>query len=86
MAADSVLSVSRDAGVEIGSSLAVRLPADLVQDLGLNEGDRIELVAADRGLAVRRQPSAEEVLAALRRFQGRLPASRRLSRDGANAR
>lgn len=69
-----------------GNSLAVRLPADLVREMGLKEGDRIELVSADNSLAVRRQPSAQEVLDSLRRFRGRLPASRRLSRDDANAR
>lgn len=69
-----------------GNSLAVRLPADLVRRMGLKEGDRIELDEAEDGLAIRRQPSAEEVLADLRRFRGRLPATQRLSRDGANAR
>ncbi|MRX51364.1 AbrB/MazE/SpoVT family DNA-binding domain-containing protein [Paracoccus sp. S-4012] len=69
-----------------GNSLAVRLPAELVRALGLKEGDKIELVAAENGFAVRREPSAEEVLDRLRRFRGCLPASRRLSREDANAR
>jgi antitoxin MazE len=69
-----------------GNSLAVRLPAGLVREMGLKEGDRIELAPASDHLAVRRLPSAAEVLADLRRFRGRLPASGRLTRDDANAR
>ncbi|RWR05407.1 AbrB/MazE/SpoVT family DNA-binding domain-containing protein [Sinirhodobacter populi] len=69
-----------------GNSLAVRLPANLVRELGLKEGDRIELEKAGDNLAVRRRPSAEDILAELRHFRGRLPASQRLSRDDANAR
>jgi antitoxin MazE len=69
-----------------GNSLAVRLPAELVRELGLKEGDRIDLVAADGALKVRREPSAAEVLADLRRFRGRLPAGGRLSRDAAHER
>lgn len=64
-----------------GNSLAVRLPADLVRRLGLREGDEIELHADETGYAVRRHPRPDEVLAALRRFRGRLPAGARLSRD-----
>lgn len=69
-----------------GNSLAVRLPAQLVQELGLKAGDEIQITRAEPGLAVSRLPSPEEVLADLRRFRGRLPASQRLSRDDANAR
>lgn len=69
-----------------GNSLAVRLPAGLVRELGLKEGDQIELVRGEDSLQVRRQPGAEEVLARLRRFRGKLPADRRLSRDAAHER
>lgn len=69
-----------------GNSLAVRLPADLVRELGLKAGDEIRLERANGGLAVRRHPSAAEILADLARFRGRLPASDRLNRDDANAR
>lgn len=69
-----------------GNSLAVRLPADLVRELGLKEGDRIELHPDVRGLAVSRAERPEEILAGLRRFRGRLPEGARLSRDEANAR
>lgn len=69
-----------------GNSLAVRLPAELVREMGLKEGDKIELEPAGSRLAICRRPSAEDVLADLRRFRGRLPASQKLSRDDANAR
>lgn len=69
-----------------GNSLAVRLPAALVRELGLKEGDQIELLKDDGPVRVRRQPRAEEVLEELRRFRGRLSADGRLGRDAAHER
>ncbi|WP_102108301.1 AbrB/MazE/SpoVT family DNA-binding domain-containing protein [Oceaniglobus roseus] len=69
-----------------GNSLAVRLPAALARELGLKEGDQVELVAGEGALTVRRAPAAEEVLAGLRRFRGRLPEGGQLSRDAAHER
>ena len=69
-----------------GNSLAVRLPAELVRELGLREGDQIDLVKDDGAVKVRRQPRADEVLEGLRRFRGKLPAAQRLSRDDAHER
>lgn len=69
-----------------GNSLAVRLPADLVRELGLREGDQIDLLKDDGMLKVRRHPRAQEILEGLRRFRGRLPAAERLSRDAAHER
>lgn len=66
-----------------GNSLAVRLPADLVRELGLKEGDHIDLRKDGSALKVSRHPRAEDILADLHRFRGRLPASERLSRDAA---
>lgn len=49
-----------------GNSLAVRLPASLVKELGLKEGDRIELRASSaRQLEV--SPDAEQLRAQERR-------------------
>lgn len=62
------------------------LPADLVRELGLREGDQIDLLKDDGMLKVRRHPSAQEILEGLRRFMGRLPAAERLSRDAAHER
>ncbi|WP_018001795.1 AbrB/MazE/SpoVT family DNA-binding domain-containing protein [Paracoccus sp. N5] len=69
-----------------GNSLAVRLPAGLVRELGLKEGDQIDLIKDDGQVRVRRLARADEVLTGLRRFRGKLHASERLSRDAANER
>ena len=69
-----------------GNSLAVRLPADLVCELGLKEGDQIDLVKDDGQVKVLRRPRTDEVLAGLRRLRGRLPAAERLSREEAHER
>jgi antitoxin MazE len=37
-----------------GNSLAIRLPAELVRELGLKEGDQIDLVKDDGQVRVRR--------------------------------
>lgn len=69
-----------------GNSLAVRLPAELVRELGLKEGDQIDLVKDAGQVRVRRLARADEVLNGLRRFRGKLPAADRLSRDAAHER
>ena len=70
-----------------GNSLAVRLPAAVVEALDLKEGDDIELYVADsRELAVSRKPGRAELLQRLRQFRGRLPADFKFDRDEANAR
>jgi antitoxin MazE len=70
-----------------GNSLAVRLPAAVVEVLELKEGDEIEIhVAEARELAVARKPGREELLKRLRAFRGRLPPDFKFDRDEANAR
>jgi antitoxin MazE len=70
-----------------GNSLAVRLPAAVVEQLGLKEGDEIEIaVDSDHRFNLRRKPDPEAILARLRAFRGRLPAGFRFDRDEANAR
>lgn len=69
-----------------GNSLAVRLPARLVKEQGLKEGDQIELVPDNGAFKVQRLQRPEEVLAGLRRFRGTLRADDRLSRDDAHER
>ena len=70
-----------------GNSLAVRLPAVVVEALQLKEGDEIEIHLADeRVFAVARKPGREEWLKRLRAFRGRLPADFKFDRDEANAR
>jgi antitoxin MazE len=70
-----------------GNSLAVRLPAAVVEALELREGDDIAIHVIDRReLAVSRKPSREELLQRLRAFRGRLPEDFTFDRDEANAR
>ena len=70
-----------------GNSLAVRLPAAVVEALELKNGDEIEIyVAGTRELAIARNPGREELLKRLRTFRGRLPADFTFDRDEANAR
>jgi antitoxin MazE len=70
-----------------GNSLAVRLPAAVVEALELKEGDQIELHVADaRQLGVARKPGRDELLRRLRTFRGRLPPDFKFDRDKANAR
>lgn len=72
--------------VKWGNSLAVRLPASLVRELGLKKGDKIDIRPDGTGLAAARHRRPEEILASLRKFRGRLPARERISRDEANER
>jgi antitoxin MazE len=70
-----------------GNSLAVRLPAAVVEALGLKEGDEVEIHVTDRKtFGVARKPGRDELLKRLRAFRGRLPADFKFDRDEANAR
>jgi antitoxin MazE len=70
-----------------GNSLAVRLPASVVEQLKLKEGDEIEIsVDTPHRFNVRRKPDPEAILARLRGFRGRLPVDFRFDRDEANER
>lgn len=70
-----------------GNSLAVRLPAAVVDALALKEGDEIEIYVADRlAFGVARKPGPKDLLERLRAFRGRLPADWKFDRDEANAR
>jgi antitoxin MazE len=70
-----------------GNSLAIRLPAAVVEALELKAGDEVEIHIADaRELAVSRKPGRKELLKRLRVFRGRLPADFKFDRDEVNAR
>jgi antitoxin MazE len=64
-----------------GNSLAVRLPATVVEALELKPGDDIQIhVHGDRSFAIEKAPSALDLLARLRKFRGRLPADFKFDR------
>jgi antitoxin MazE len=70
-----------------GNSLAIRLPAVVVEALGLKEGEEVEIhVAGAHSLGVARKPANRELLARLRKYRGRLPADFRFDRLEANER
>ncbi len=70
-----------------GNSLAIRLPAVVVEALKLKEGDDIEIqVAGERSFDVKRAASPRELLSNLRKYRGRLPADFKFDRLEANER
>lgn len=70
-----------------GNSLAVRLPASVVEALDLKEGDDIEIDVADaRHFSISKSAGAEAVLTRLRAYRGKLPADFKFDRLEANAR
>jgi antitoxin MazE len=70
-----------------GNSLAVRLPAAVVDTLGLKEGDEIEItVAGKRDFRVARDQSKEKALETIRRFARPFPRGFKFDREEANER
>lgn len=70
-----------------GNSLAVRLPAVVVEALGLKEGDDIAIeIAGARTFRVSRDDSRAEALRRLQALQKPLPPGFRFSRDEAHER
>jgi antitoxin MazE len=71
-----------------GNSLAIRLPAAVVEVLGLKVGDQVEIEAASaRTLRVQRADAADrQALARLRKYRGLLPADFKFDRMEANER
>ena len=70
-----------------GNSLAVRLPKALVEELGLEAGDELEIVDATRQrLAVAKDERRKRALENMRARGWTLPADYRFDRDEANSR
>lgn len=70
-----------------GNSLAVRLPATVVEALDLKPGDNIEIhIAGAHDFSIEKTPSARDFLARLRKYRGRLPADFKFDRLEANER
>jgi antitoxin MazE len=71
-----------------GNSLAVRLPAKLVAELGLVEGDEIEIVKASRErLEIERKEKRDAAIEGLRKLRaelsGKVPPGYRFKRSDA---
>lgn len=70
-----------------GNSLAVRLPAVVIEALQLKAGDDIDIhVVGERALEVQRPATPRELLARLRQYRGRLPAGFKFDRLEAHER
>jgi antitoxin MazE len=70
-----------------GNSLAIRLPAKIVEALELREGDDIEVrVVQERIFEIAKRPGRQALIERLRAFRGKLPADFVFDRDDANAR
>ena len=65
-----------------GNSLAVRLPASLVEALNLKEGDEVEVAARDsRTLEVSAELARQKALETLRRLRKPLPPGFKFNRE-----
>jgi antitoxin MazE len=76
-----------------GNSLGVRLPVALVQELGIAEGDELEVRPVKRkrpdelpAIEVAREPSKQELIESMRKYRGRWPEGWKFDREEANAR
>ncbi|AXQ27474.1 AbrB/MazE/SpoVT family DNA-binding domain-containing protein [Solimonas sp. K1W22B-7] len=70
-----------------GNSLAVRLPAAVVEALKLQEGDEIEIrIASEREFEVRRDGRKQAALERLRKLRRPLPDGFSFDRDDAQSR
>jgi antitoxin MazE len=70
-----------------GNSLAVRLPKSLIEDMGLKEGDNVEIApAGDQRIEIAAHDGRTTFLDKLRALQEPTPEGFRWSRDEANER
>jgi antitoxin MazE len=70
-----------------GNSLAVRLPASVVEALGLKEGDEINIsVVGERAFDIDLDRSRQRALERIKALRRPLPADWKFDRDEANAR
>lgn len=65
-----------------GNSLAVRLPAAVVEALQLQDGDDLEIhVQTPRVLTVVKKPDIEEMFARVRKLRGAIPKDFKFNRE-----
>ncbi|HEU4776041.1 MAG TPA: AbrB/MazE/SpoVT family DNA-binding domain-containing protein [Telluria sp.] len=70
-----------------GNSLAVRLPATVIEALGLKAGDDVEIhVHGERVFSIAKKAGRAELLKKLRAYRGSLPVDFIFDRDAANER
>lgn len=64
-----------------GNSLAIRIPADVANTLGFNEGDEVNVAALDGKLVAAKELTREEHLARIRSLRGMFPADYKFKRS-----
>jgi len=71
-----------------GNSLAIRIPKEVIDEMGLEEGDDILVVAAKnrKMFEIARKPTADELLAPLFALENKVPKDFVFDREEANAR
>ncbi len=74
-----------------GNSLAIRLPADVVEKLGVKEGDEVYSIpgmSEEPAVKLARKPTKEELRARLAEFRKTVvwPSDYKFDRDEANSR
>ena len=70
-----------------GNSLAVRIPAVVVDALGLAEGMEVQIrVAKDGAFELGRAEDPGEILDRIRKYRGRMPRDFHFDREAANER
>ena len=70
-----------------GNSLAIRVPAEIVDLLHLKEGDPIEVgIAGRQSFNIRRDPAMQKALAQIQRLRRPLPAGFKFDREEAHQR
>ena len=70
---------------KVGDGLAVLLPADVVERLGLTEGDEV-VISRVESPRPRTKAEIEAMFEELSKFRGRLPADYKFDREEANSR
>jgi antitoxin MazE len=72
---------------KIGDEFAVMLSPDVVEKLGLADGDSVSVQLTNHGtLEVAKEPSVDELFARVRAISNRFPADFKFDRDDANRR
>jgi antitoxin MazE len=72
---------------KLGDSFIVRLPDDVVQAMGLKEGDKVAIRPLDFTPATETDPvERRKILDDLRQYEGMMPADFKFNRDEANER
>ncbi len=70
-----------------GNSLAIRLPAAVVEELKLKAGDEVNVrVDGPQDFVIEREMTREELIASIRKMGRPLPPGFKFNREEANAR